>query len=158
MISYAALKEICGAVKSLAEFVGWMAAATFFVYKIGSGYLISGLSVKVRCRSINIKGQNCVSVSATLKKGNIGTTQLHDAMIVIRDWSDGAMIGQPTRFLNIRRWARVDLSSPSLEVDPGKVSRTVPFLNCAPGDEMQLAGIAILPRWRSVSCRSDCRG
>jgi hypothetical protein len=68
MISYAMLKEICGVVKRLAESVGWMAAATFFVYRIGSGYLISGLSVKVRSHSINIKGNICVSVSSTLGK------------------------------------------------------------------------------------------
>ena len=37
--------------------IGWLAAATFFLYKVGSGYLINGLSLKVQCRRIEVTGQ-----------------------------------------------------------------------------------------------------
>jgi hypothetical protein len=49
-------------------------------------------------------------------------------MIVIRSWSDGKMIGIPTRFHNIRRWACIDISKAHLEIDPTARSLTAPLL------------------------------
>lgn len=89
-------------------------------------------------------GSKGVAVTAIAKKGNIGTTQLHDAMIVLRDCFSGAMVGQPTRFKNIKRWSCDARKSP-LEIEPTTISDEAPFLNFAPGDEMQLAAVVTLP-------------
>jgi hypothetical protein len=141
-VDWKAVGEI---LKTVGEFIGWISAAIFFLYKVGSGYLISGLSLKLQCRRIRIASEPYVAVTAIAKKGNIGTTQLHDAMIVIRDWSTGTMIGSPTRFHNIKRWGCVDIRADTLLINPVKHSIDAPFLNLAPGDEMQFAGLAKLP-------------
>jgi Ca2+/Na+ antiporter len=144
MVSVTDFNEIGEIMKGVAEFIAWISAALFFLYKVSSGYLISGLSMKVECRRTTIKGESFVAVTVITKKGNMGTTQLHDAMIVIRDVSTGAMVGEPTRFKTIRRLA-CDINKSPLEIVPDKISRDAPLLNFAPGDEMQFAGVAKLP-------------
>jgi hypothetical protein len=136
--------EIGEIVKGVAEFIAWISAAAFFLYKVSSGYLISGLSMKVECCRTIINGESFVAVTVITKKGSMGTTQLHDAMIVIRDLSTGAIVGEPTRFKTIRRLA-CDINRSPLEIIPDKISSDAPLLNFAPGDEMQFAGVAKLP-------------
>jgi hypothetical protein len=144
MIYLVGVKDVAEVLKDIGEMIGWLAAAAFFLYKVGSGYLISGLSLRVRCRRTVINGESHVAVTGVVKKGNIGTTQLHDAMIVIRDLSTGDIVGEPTRFRNIRRLA-CDFDKPHLEIIPSQISLDAPLLNFAPGDEMQFAGVAKLP-------------
>jgi hypothetical protein len=138
-------KETGEVLKGIAEFFAWFSAAAFFVYKVSSGYLISGLSVRVQCRRTDINGESFVAVTVITKRGNMGTTQLHDAMIIIRDASTGAIIGEPARFKTIRRLA-CDIKKSPLEIVPDRISHDAPLLNFAPGDEMQFAGIAKLRR------------
>ena len=144
MNEHAGIKLVFEILRDIGEMAGWLAAAAYFIYKVGSGYLISGLSLKMKSRRILIRGHSYVAVTLVAKKGNIGTIQLHDAMIVIRNVLTGAAIGLPERFKNLNRWSCDPRKSP-LQIDPGKISITSPLLNFAPGDEMQFAGVAKLP-------------
>jgi len=131
-------------IKDLCETFGSLAAGIFFLYKVGSGYLISGLSLKMECRRVRIGDDSYVAVSLNTKKDNAGTIQLQDAIILVRDARTGDMIGRPTRFKNIRRLS-YDLHKSPLEIDVSKISKSAPFLNFALGDEMQFVGLATLP-------------
>jgi hypothetical protein len=45
---------------------------------------VSGLSLKMQCYKVTIAGEPYVRVTVNAKKRSIGTTQLHNAMIIIR--------------------------------------------------------------------------
>jgi hypothetical protein len=66
--------------KTIAELLAYAAALIFFIYKAASGYYKVNLSLKLTCRRQPSPGQGTdyLSVTATIKKGEVGAIVLYD--------------------------------------------------------------------------------
>jgi hypothetical protein len=76
------------------------------------------------------KDEAHIAATVIAKKGNISTTQLHDAMIVIRDYKTDAMLGE-ARTLQKHSTMGMRYDALSLRSKSHKISVDAPFLNFA---------------------------
>jgi hypothetical protein len=83
-------------VKNWAEAFAWVCAGAFFVYKAFSGYLISNLSLSLKCRRRHLApGTDYLVVTAGLKKGDRGAVSLHDIRAHVSPTVDGELDFKP---------------------------------------------------------------
>ena len=135
-------------IKALMEIGAYVAALVFFIYKVLTGYLITGLSLKVECVRVHSDDPACdqLSITATAKKGKTGTLRLHDAQARV------TVVGHAPQILDLAGIERLTFK-PDITKWPGKTRRKIswkrakhPFLNLAPGDEGQFSTACEVPR------------
>jgi hypothetical protein len=68
--------------KAIAEVIAYAGAAGFFWWKVTAGYLVVNLGVSIKAeRAPASKEEDYLAVALTVKKGAIGSLQLHDVRI-----------------------------------------------------------------------------
>jgi hypothetical protein len=127
--------------ESIAKIVGFFSAAAFFIYKAVSGYLITNLSVKLKCNRehSNITGMDYLIVTAALAKGERGSVSIHDGQARLR--YDGGTT-QPTPLIGMERlsYQTVKLKNQEMkQIDWDKRSESSPFIRLSPGEKAEFA-------------------
>lgn len=136
-------------VKTLFEVAAYVAALIFFVYKAGTGYMITEMALTISCKRARCsRSDDHLAVVATLKKGKKGTLRLHDAQARI------ISLGAPphTQIEDLISVERLTFRKDSTKW-PWKTRRKIawttsrkkPFLNLAPGDQAQFACTCVVP-------------
>lgn len=119
--------------KVFLEIVAWFAASLFILYKLVTGYYFHpDMSVKVVAK----RGPKHISACLTVKKGDRGGIELHDARVVLCNFL-GQPFGEDRVFVCIRRYG-FDPERASFRVK-FQEHETDPMLLIVPGDEMQFS-------------------
>jgi len=119
-------------VRNWAEAFAWLCAGAFFVYKAFSGYLISNLSVSLKCRRRHLgSGTDYLTVTVSLKKGDRGAVSLHDIRAHVSPTADGELDFKP--LVGTKRLGSRDGGNGTWRILETQ-SREAPLLNLPPGE------------------------
>jgi hypothetical protein len=135
------LKGIAEGVKNVAEALALVCAACFFIYKLIAGYLFTDLSVKVEAGRCRILGEyDVLVITATLKKGERGSVQIHDAQVRISydNVTQDAEIIPMLGFLRLS-YGTENLGKKERQFIKWKISETAPLLRIPPNEEAQFS-------------------
>ena len=134
--------------RNLAEVVALFSAATFFGYKLLTGYFLLNLSVVVACHRQRSAEANLdtLVVITTLEKGSEGSLELHDAQAKIT--VDGRT--EYFDFPGTRRSAYVDRSDAfatgkSARINWNESHPDSPFIKMTPNERTELALYCSVP-------------
>jgi hypothetical protein len=119
--------------KNWTEAFAWACAEGFFVYKTFSGYVISNLSLSLKChRKHSEPGKDFLVVTANLKKGDRGAVSLHD----VRACVSSATGKLETKILaGSRRLSSTKAGAQGVFRLRESEAKDVPLLNLPPGEE-----------------------
>lgn len=123
--------------KTSLEIVTWVFASAFIAYKLITGYYFHpDMSVTLVAK----RSPKHISACLTVKKGERGGIELHDARVQLCD-SSGQAIGEPRVFSYIRRYRFDPEGQSGSFVVEFREDRTDPMLLIVPGDEMQFSTV-----------------
>jgi hypothetical protein len=129
--------------KNWAEAFAWLCAGGFFVYKAFSGYLISNLSLSLKCQRRHTgRGTDYLVVTARLKKGDRGAVSLHDIRAHVSPTVEGESDFQS--LVGINRLSSRDVGNGIWNVLKTQ-SREAPLLNLPPEDETSFSQCFVVP-------------
>jgi hypothetical protein len=132
--------EIATATSQVLAFLG---AAAFFLYKAITGYLIVNMSLSAKIeRGRKNDATDYLAIAATVKKGELGSLELHDARTHVSwpgDCKERELIGYE------RLTFGTDPESKRRRIVFGSTSAKKPFLRLAPGEEMTFSAILEVP-------------
>ena len=140
----------------LTKALALLAALLFFAYKAISGYMVTNMSLKLACtRQPSDQSHDDLTLSITLLKGDRGSVAIHDATVRLyrADGGDNDK-PEPIPLTSIKRLSFNTVSSGSAngkKVAWDAPSRSKPYLNLTPGDEMTLSAycqVASAGVWR----------
>jgi hypothetical protein len=142
-------KDVGEALKVWAEFIAYGSGGAFLIFKIGSGYFITDLSLNISCERFSLSDDlDNLSVTALVKKGEKNTIRIHDARIRITDLA-GNFIDE-RKMIGIERLSFKTDSSERISIT-FRPSLNKPWLSLPPGDETQFAGLCEVPSARSFT-------
>jgi hypothetical protein len=131
---------------AVAKSVALFAAASFFFYKLYTGYHVINLALSVRCERTPLDGdRDLVVVFATLTKGDRGSLALHD--LQARFTTSGG-----SQLVPFAGFERSSYRTDPLPIGDRKVlnwslrSENSPFIRIAPGDAVEVACSATIAK------------
>lgn len=133
---------------AIAKSLAALTAGIFFLWKYRHGYHIIGLKVSTKLERTEIsENDDVIIVTTVLKKGDTGSLSLHD-MQARFSWDSHSNCIQ---FVGIKRLSYATETSPAAEnsrtvIDWSNISTSAPFLNLAPGDEVEFACHCEVPK------------
>lgn len=144
-------------VKTIAEILALLGAATFFVYKVRAGYHIVNVAISVATdRRTLDSAYDHLGVAVTLRKGAHGSLKLHDARVRIT-WRGGEaelpLIGIErlsfTKDTDDARRCRAAMD---------RISKSKPYLHITPDEEATFSCLAIVPRTEPCAIEAAVTG
>jgi hypothetical protein len=138
-------------VKNWAEFLAYVFAFIFFVYKTYDGYLTTSLSLTIRCQRTRSYIQeesaeiDYLAVVTTIKKGANGLIRLLVAEVRVMPLVSGAEQRQPLDITRINYDRSRILRGEPYSIDWNKAKKGWNFLQFPGGDESQFACVFKVP-------------
>ena len=128
-------------IKPATEFLAFLGAALFFGFKLFSGFFICNLSVSLKCdRRPSKSGTNdFLTITASLKKGDMSALKLHDMQAQVSHGSTTQCVPFHGILRTSYRTERTGKSTCRKVATLEKVSQTAPLLNLVPGEETSFA-------------------
>lgn len=150
-----------GDARHVAEIIALLSGAAFFAYKAISGYLITNVSIKLRCVRQHIPGatDDHLKVTITLEKGDRGTVQIHDVQARVCTAigklppifeTDFDSLGVDRRSFKHKSFGNTERAV----INWDRLSQTSPFLNLSPGEKTDFSFLAKVPS--GIPCMIYC--
>jgi hypothetical protein len=145
----ACAKAVTELIKPWVEIAAYLAALLFFTYKVYSGYFVVDMSIGLDCerkRSPGSENKDYLGIRVTLKKGERGGVELHDALVRVTSCIGNQVFG-PLPLVTIARLNRTNPTQDAAgstgvlrsRIDWTQIPKDSPRLNMPPGDESKLA-------------------
>jgi len=129
-------------IEKIAVVVG---ALIFFSWKAFAGYHVTNMALELSCghQPSSTPGQDDLTVSVTLKKGDRGRVALHDCQFLVWNERHAALKAYPLHSINRWQLRRVTIDrNKRRRIEQGRQASEIPVLNLTPKDEMTLSGTA----------------
>jgi hypothetical protein len=132
--------------KAVVETIAFGCAGWFFIWKWRSGYQVVNLTLELQCqRTARDADTDLLVVSATMRKGDRGSLEVHDAQARFT-------FGDQVRILSFVGFERSSFVTKSLpqseryEINWSKRSENSPFLQLTPGESSCVSCYIDLPK------------
>jgi hypothetical protein len=149
-IDYAAAIGARLHLRSLTQVLAFFGAAGFFAYKAITGYLFVNMSLAGALEREHVdEASDDLAVAATLRKGDSGTLELHDARARV-SWEGG---NSEAELVGIARLGFDEEHTPTFRrrVRFDRTSGTLPLLNLTPSEAATFSAVFRVPRSKTCT-------